>query len=151
MLKQSLTIKKSLQNFLVKCLIIFVKLECICLSVIVVDYIFKSGKNYCAQIFLEGCKYIIKEKKVITFIGNDADSADSVECNDDSAYSDSEEDFEKILDNLQWHSSSYWWRFDCSLWLISFHQLLVWAFYILQETLKMFQDYSENLAISLLN
>ena len=35
----------------------------ICLSVILIDSVFRTGKNYYPQVFLEECKYVIKEKK----------------------------------------------------------------------------------------
>ena len=38
--------------------------HCICLSVILIDFVFKIGKNYYPQMFLEECKYIVKEKEV---------------------------------------------------------------------------------------
>ena len=34
----------------------------ICLAVISIDFIFRGGKNYYPQVFLEECKYVIKEK-----------------------------------------------------------------------------------------
>ena len=36
--------------------------ECICLSVILYDSVFRIGNNYYPQVFLEEFKYIIKEK-----------------------------------------------------------------------------------------
>ena len=36
--------------------------HCICLSVIMIDSVFKIGKNYYAQLFLEKCKYIVKKR-----------------------------------------------------------------------------------------
>ena len=36
----------------------------ICLSVILIDSAFKMGKNYYPQVFLEECKYVVKEKKI---------------------------------------------------------------------------------------
>ena len=36
----------------------------ICLTVILIDSIFRTGKNYYPQVFLEECKYVVKEKKV---------------------------------------------------------------------------------------
>ena len=36
----------------------------ICLSVILIDSIFRTGKNYYPQVFLEECKYVIKERKI---------------------------------------------------------------------------------------
>ena len=35
----------------------------ICLSIILIDPVFRTGKNYYPQVFLEECKYVIKEKK----------------------------------------------------------------------------------------
>ena len=34
----------------------------ICLSVILIDSVFRTGKNYYPQVFLEECKYVVKEK-----------------------------------------------------------------------------------------
>ena len=38
--------------------------HCIFLSVVLIDSVFKMGKNYYPRVFLEECKYIVKEKKV---------------------------------------------------------------------------------------
>ena len=37
--------------------------HCICLSVILIDSVFKIGKSCCPQDFLEECKNIVKEKR----------------------------------------------------------------------------------------
>ena len=34
-----------------------------CLSVILIDPIYKKDKNYYPQVFLEECKYVAKEKR----------------------------------------------------------------------------------------
>ena len=44
--------------------------QCICLSVILIHSIFRTGKNYYPKVFLEECKYIIK-KKMINYVPND--------------------------------------------------------------------------------
>ena len=45
---------------------------CACLSVILLDSIFvNSNKEYCPQIFLEECKYAIKDRKIINTINED--------------------------------------------------------------------------------
>ena len=36
--------------------------QLICLSVILIDSVFRTGKNYYPQVFLEECKYVAKEK-----------------------------------------------------------------------------------------
>ena len=40
----------------------------ICLSVILIDSVFRSGKNYYPQVFSEECKYIFKEKKIAKYV-----------------------------------------------------------------------------------
>ena len=35
----------------------------ICLSVILMDSVFRIGQNYYRQVFLEECQYVVKEKK----------------------------------------------------------------------------------------
>ena len=35
----------------------------ICLTIILIDSIFKRGGNYYPQMFFKKCKYVIKEKK----------------------------------------------------------------------------------------
>ena len=35
----------------------------ICLSVVLIDSVFRTCKNYYPQVFLEKCKYVVKEKK----------------------------------------------------------------------------------------
>ena len=33
-----------------------------CLSVILINSVFRTGKNYYPQVFLEECKYVVKEE-----------------------------------------------------------------------------------------
>ena len=42
--------------------------QCICLSVILIDSVYKKDKNYYPQVFFEECKYVVKEKKKSKFI-----------------------------------------------------------------------------------
>ena len=35
----------------------------ICLSVVLINSVFRTGKNYYPRVFLEECKYVVKEKK----------------------------------------------------------------------------------------
>ena len=45
---------------------------CACLSVILLDSTFvTSNKEYCSQIYLEECKYAIKDRKIINTINQD--------------------------------------------------------------------------------
>ena len=58
--------------------------QCICLSVILVHSVFRTGKNYYPKVFLEECKYIVK-KKMFNYVPNDikisSDDSDK-ECSD---------------------------------------------------------------------
>ena len=57
----------------------------ICLSVILIDSVFRMGKNYYPQVFLEECKYVAKEKKMSEYI------TDNIEISSDSDREDSDE------------------------------------------------------------
>ena len=35
----------------------------VCLSIISLDSVFRAGKNHYPQVYLEECKYVVKEKK----------------------------------------------------------------------------------------
>ena len=43
----------------------------ICLSVILIDSVFRTNKNYYPQVFLEEYKYVVKEKKIPKYMSND--------------------------------------------------------------------------------
>ena len=36
--------------------------QCICLSVFLIDFVFRTGSNYYCQVFLEECKYVVRER-----------------------------------------------------------------------------------------
>ena len=38
---------------------------------ILIDSVFRTGKNYYPQLFLEECKYVVKEKKIHNYIIDD--------------------------------------------------------------------------------
>ena len=42
--------------------------EFICLSAILIDSVFRTGKSFYPQVFLEKCKCIIKEKKLLSIL-----------------------------------------------------------------------------------
>ena len=73
----------------------------ICLSVILIDSVFRTGKHYYPQVLLEECKYVVKEKKTFKYIiedieissGSDRENSDdkgSDEKNSDEENSDEE-------------------------------------------------------------
>ena len=55
----------------------------ICISVILIDSVFRIGENYCPQVFLEECKYVAKKKEKkdawILFWQEDSDTGNSDE------------------------------------------------------------------------
>ena len=63
----------------------------VCLSVILINSVFRTGKNYYLQVFLEECKYVVKEKKIPKYIIDDIEiSFDSDRENSDEENSDEE-------------------------------------------------------------
>ena len=42
--------------------------QCICLSVIFIDSVYRTGKSYYRQVFLEECKNVVKEKMMPGYI-----------------------------------------------------------------------------------
>ena len=42
--------------------------QCICLPVLLIDSVFRTGSNYYPQVFLVECKYVVKEKKMSEYI-----------------------------------------------------------------------------------
>ena len=69
--------------------------QCICLSVILINSVCKTGKNYYPQVFLEKRKYVIKNKKIPKYIIDNIEiSSDSDGENSDEENSD-EENFSK--------------------------------------------------------
>ena len=75
----------------------------ICLSVMLIDSVFRTGKSYYPQVFLEECKYVVKEKKIPNYIiGNveissDSDRENSNEENSGEENSNEENSNAKIL------------------------------------------------------
>ena len=68
----------------------------ICLSVILIASVFRTGKNHYPQVFLKECKYVVKEKKIPKYIidhieiSSDSDRENSDEENADEENSDEE-------------------------------------------------------------
>ena len=60
--------------------------HCICLSVVLIDSVFRTSKNYYTQVFLEKCKHVFKEKRMPEYITDDIESP----CDSDRKDSDEE-------------------------------------------------------------
>ena len=49
--------------------------HCICLSVLLIDSVYRKDKDYYPQVFLEECKCIVKEKKKSKFITDNVETS----------------------------------------------------------------------------
>ena len=60
--------------------------HCICLSMVLIDSVFKMSNNYYPQVFLEECKYIVNKKEVTRNITEDLEiSSDSDESDEEDS------------------------------------------------------------------
>ena len=64
----------------------------ICLSVILIDSVFRTGKNYYPQVFLEECKYVVKVKKLAKYIIKDTEISSDQSNTEDSDEENSEKE-----------------------------------------------------------
>ena len=64
--------------------------QCICLSVLLIDSVYRTGKNYYRQVFLEECKYAVKEKMIPEYITDDIEIFSDDSDREGSDYSDEE-------------------------------------------------------------
>ena len=71
--------------------------HCICLSAISIDSVFRTNQNHHPQVFLEECKFIVKEQKGTKCITDDLEIScdDSDEKNPNRKHSDAETSDEK--------------------------------------------------------
>ena len=65
------------------------------LSVLLIDPVFRTGKNYYPEVFLEECKYVIKEKKMAEYITEDIKIYCDSNWEDSDKRSSSEENSDK--------------------------------------------------------
>ena len=71
----------------------------ICFSKVLIDSVFKTGKWYYPEVFLEECKNVVQEKKIPKYIIiNDIEISDSDRENSDRENSDEENSDEEISD-----------------------------------------------------
>ena len=42
--------------------------QCICLSVILIDLVYRKAKDYYPQVFLGECKYVVKKKRRLSLL-----------------------------------------------------------------------------------
>ena len=65
---------------------------CICLSIILLDFVIKTDNDYYPQIFLEECKYAAKKKKIINTINKELDLHESDDESDNDKSNESDKD-----------------------------------------------------------
>ena len=88
------------------------KEECyyICFLVILIDPVFRTGKNYYLQMFLEECKYVIKEKKIHNQTIDDDDVKTSSFSDEktllEKIQTEKSSDYEEILKKIQMKKKS---------------------------------------------
>ena len=86
-------------------------LECVCLSVTLLDSVYRKDNKYYPQVFLEECQYIVKQKKIYDRIIEDveisSDEEDLLEKFQMDKNSDYEENSEEeIMEKVQMEKSS---------------------------------------------
>ena len=63
--------------------------QCVCLSVILIDSVYRKDKDYYTKVFLEECKYIVKEKKMSKFFTDNieisCDDSDRENCDEENS------------------------------------------------------------------
>ena len=69
----------------------------VCLSVILINSVFRTGKTYYPQVFLEECKYVVKEKKIPKYITDDIE----ISCDSDRENSDKDKRPKKVREGYQ--------------------------------------------------
>ena len=70
----------------------------ISLSVILIDSVFRTDKNYYPQVFLEECKYVVKENKMPEYITDDIEI---------SSNSDREDSDEEIFSEVNYDEENF--------------------------------------------
>ena len=50
---------------------------------VLIDFCLKMGKNYYSQLFLEGCKHVVKEKEVTRHITEDLEFSSHLDESDE--------------------------------------------------------------------
>ena len=63
--------------------------------------VFRTGNNYFPQVFLEQCKYVVKEKKMLEYIN------DNIEISSDREDSDEENSNKKNSDEENYNEENY--------------------------------------------
>ena len=95
----------------------------ICLPVILIDSVFRTGKNCYPQLFLEECKFVAKEKKILKYIidnigissDSDSDEENSNEENSDKETFDKENSDEENSDEKTKIFFFYAWKWQITI------------------------------------
>ena len=68
----------------------------ICLSVILINFVFRTGKNYYPQVLLEEYKYVVKEKRVPKYIIDDIEIISDSDKENPDEQNSNEENSKKV-------------------------------------------------------
>ena len=86
-------------------------LECVCLSITLLDSVYRKDNKYYPQVFLEECQYIVKEKKIYNCIIEDVeisfdeeDLLEKIQMDKNSDYEENSD--EDIMEKVQMEKSS---------------------------------------------
>ena len=66
--------------------------QCIYLSVILIDSVFRRGKNYYPLVFSEEFKYLIKEKKMPKYITGDVEISSDENSDEENSYKENSDE-----------------------------------------------------------
>ena len=80
--------------------------QCIYLSAILIDSVFRIGNKYYFHAFLEECKYVVKEKEMPKYITDDIEisSHDSADSDKEDSNEESSDDSDKENSNEESNS-----------------------------------------------
>ena len=81
----------------------------VCLSVTLIDSLFRADKNYYPRVFLEEFKYVVNEKKIPEYITDDIEisSAFDREDSDEENYNEESSDEENLLKKIKHRMSLF--------------------------------------------
>ena len=60
-----------------------------------INSVFRTGKNYYSKVFLEGCKYVVKEKKMTEYITDNKEIYSDSDSEDSDEENSNEENYDK--------------------------------------------------------
>ena len=72
--------------------------QCVCLSVTLIDSLFRADKNYYPRVFSEEFKYVVNEKKIPEYITDDIEISSAFDTEDSDEENYNEENSGKLTE-----------------------------------------------------